>query len=418
MSKHFWLGCISCLFLCLPLSQTVAFAAPTFIPPLDVTIKIYRLFDDGSKYVDPMTHSYYLCNTGDVYRGCTVNVSNPPPFEGLNPATISINDNYLLTVLPSEVPIQSFHLKALEAQAIAARSYTFWHLWKNHNIDNSTSFQVFVPHQYDYLNSTDQQKVLAAVANHSYLTYSGDPLFGEFFSDIPARTISGTEPGLINIDDLISTYPTIIMDGHGRGMSQRGASRWAYGNMGFQGNLTPWSVTFQRTEQILFHYYTNAILLDENQNLISASFRWAPQKIESLPSFILSGSTYRARIYIQNIGTENWACSYPYKSFELKYWWQKDSNLQLSDNSISLCGLLKGDPTKPYEIVINNPPFGTGSYTLKFDIKITFSNDQTIFFSQQQPAWPTYDQSVFVVTTASTYLPITINEQFFEQQIK
>ncbi len=57
-------------------------------------------------------------------------------------------ENYLYSVVPSEMP-SSWNIEALKAQAIAARTYTFYHLEKAdkgkrlYDVDSSTRFQVY-----------------------------------------------------------------------------------------------------------------------------------------------------------------------------------------------------------------------------------------------------------------------------------
>lgn len=73
-----------------------------------------------------------------------------------------------------------------------------------------------------------------------------------------ARRLSAILVTLIAVDDPISSHPDIVQDGHGRGMSQKGASRWARGNLSYNINqdLGAWSVRWERAEQILVHYYS------------------------------------------------------------------------------------------------------------------------------------------------------------------
>lgn len=404
MRKFFRLALIFVALISFFILTTNALATPNYIPPQDLTISIYRLLDNGSLYTD-LFGNPYLCQTGDSWRGCTADTNYP--FQGPNPKTISINNEYLINVVPSEISIEAFHQRSIEAQAIAARSYIYWHLWKNHSINNSTNFQAYIPNTFQTLLINDQQSVLAAVANHSFLAIGPDPLFSEFFADIKNRTITGSEPGELNVDDLISSNSAIIQDGHGRGMSQKGSSRWAYGNMGFQNTLDPWSVTYNKVEQILFHYYTGANMLNENGSLISSSYRWNPQKFVNFPSFMLRNYSYQVGIYIQNVSTSDWNCTYPVYQINLRYWWKKNGNSpQVGINSVSLCGLNKGDPTNLFLINIDDiPQWGWGLYTISFDVKVTNYDGTGFYFSQQSTPWETYDRTTFVPQSAS-FLPL------------
>jgi hypothetical protein len=180
-----------------------------------------------------------------------------------------------MDVVPKEVSVEAFHPTAIQAQAIAARSYAYWHIRQGSTINNSTQFQVFVPYAFEALppitfpdnldnpcassNLNNNQRIVCnAVAARYYIAYGSYPndnlpAFTEYFADIRNRTISGGQPYLVAVDDPISSHPDIVQDGHGRGISQKGASRWVRGNLSFSINrdLGAWSVRWERVEQIL-----------------------------------------------------------------------------------------------------------------------------------------------------------------------
>lgn len=98
-----------------------------------------------------------------------------------NPATIPIETDYLLDVASAESMVSAMHATAVQAQAIAARTYTYWHIQHGSIINNFNEFQVFVPYAFERLspagrpdNATErcasanlhpyQRKVCAAVA--------------------------------------------------------------------------------------------------------------------------------------------------------------------------------------------------------------------------------------------------------------
>lgn len=274
-----------------------------YSPPSSITIWVYRLRGDGS--IEP---SYTLCSSNDTSYGCTAFVgdsSHAYPYGSNNPVTIPIETDYLLDVVPREMPVDPFHPTAIQAQAIAARSYAYWHIRQGSAINNSNQFQVFVPYTFEALSSTTfpdnpsdpcassnlnryQRIVCGAVARRHYIaygTYPNDdlPAFSEFFADIGNRTVNGGQPYLIAVDDPISSHPDIVPDGHGRGMSQKGAGRWARGNLSFNMNrdLGTWSVRWERAEQILVHYYTGVHIRDaaNNNALLTPSYRWNPLQI-------------------------------------------------------------------------------------------------------------------------------------------
>jgi hypothetical protein len=171
-----------------------------------------------------------------------------------------------------------YHHTGIEAQAVAARTYAYWHISQGSTINNSTQFQAFIPYFFDSLTpaivadnpsdpcassnlNSNQQIICIAIANRYYITpYPAggfqEPAKTEFFSDISNRTVDGGESYLMAVDNPISSACDANDYGHGRGMSQEGASRWARGNRcsyAAQGD-DPWSLHWERAEQILFHY--------------------------------------------------------------------------------------------------------------------------------------------------------------------
>ncbi|MBK7201924.1 SpoIID/LytB domain-containing protein [Candidatus Amarolinea dominans] len=233
------------------LPSSIAAPMSSFTPPTNITVRMYRLFSGGGS-------TGILCSSNDTSYGCTAFVGDSGhayPYGTNNPITIPIETDYLLDVVPSEVSVEAFHPTAIQAQAIAARSYAYWHINQGSTINNSTQFQVFVPYAFEVLPPTtfpdnsgdpcasnnlndDQRIVCSAVAPRHYIsygTYPNDdlPAFTEYFADIPNRTLNGGQPYLIAVDDPISSHPDIVQDGHGHGMSQKGASRWARGNLSY-----------------------------------------------------------------------------------------------------------------------------------------------------------------------------------------
>ena len=83
--------------------------------------------------------TYTLCSPGDISYGCTAISSRSYPYSA-NPVTIPIETDYLLDVVPKEVSVEAFHPTAIQAQAIAARSYAYWHIRQGSTINNSTQF--------------------------------------------------------------------------------------------------------------------------------------------------------------------------------------------------------------------------------------------------------------------------------------
>jgi hypothetical protein len=340
--------------------------------------------------------------------------------------------DYLLDVILREISVGVFHPNAIKAQAIAARSYAYWHIRAGSSINNSTDFQVFIPHSFEALNPTtnpdnpsnpcssanlnaDQQRVCAAVGARHYISYGAPPnddlpAFSEFFADIPYRTLTGGQPYELSVEDPISSHPAIIQNGHGRGMSQSGASRWAYGNLGFQGNLDPWSLRWENAEQILVHYYTGVQVRDaSNYNAtITPPYRWNPLNIYGLPSTIYHGQIFPVTIHLQNTGTLDWICQYPNINFELRYRWAKAGHPDvIGADSVSLCGQTKGDPSPLVTLDVKNlPSWGPGVYTLRFDVYLVTATS-SYWFSDF--GWPAYTTSVCVDGPCKLYLAALFN---------
>ncbi len=119
-------------------------------------------------------------NADAVYRGCfEVYCSS----EGLVLVNELGVEEYLYGVVPSEMP-SSYPEEALKAQAICARTYTYFHKnsgyaypeWQAH-IDDSTSYQV-------YKNTAESDAATAAVdaTRDCVITYGGDVIESFYYS--------------------------------------------------------------------------------------------------------------------------------------------------------------------------------------------------------------------------------------------
>jgi hypothetical protein len=193
----------------------------------------------------------------------------------------------------------------VQAQAIAARTYVYWHSVLQTKaditeplIDNSNAIQVFVPRWYDVytsiygdqLGAAYQQVVNAALADRFYLSNNtgywyydplynadwvwlegDDPIFAEFSADAYLNTVAGSFPYLARVADPISYDPAILViiaatGAHQRGLSQNGASRWARGSSSYQPPPAGarWAVSWPDRYQLLTHYYTGIHMRDAN----------------------------------------------------------------------------------------------------------------------------------------------------------
>lgn len=273
---------------------------------------MYVLNSDGSISNPPR-----LCQAGSNDYGCTA-ASNlgSYPFGTTNPVTVqlegtAVNNRYLRDVVPQEMSPGTHHALAVQAQAVAARTYAYWHIQQGSQINNSTQFQAFIPRKYDTL-PTDQRAIVdAAVQDRHYLSQAANdtPVFAEFFADIPLRTLNGSFPYLAAVEDPISSHPDVTQQGHGHGLSQNGASRWAFGNRGYRGNLDPWSLAWTSRNQILSHYYTGIHVRDATSGNASLTpeRRFNALYVNwSRPPAFPNGICSRITVWLHNTGTGAW----------------------------------------------------------------------------------------------------------------
>lgn len=404
-----------------------------FTPPMNITVRMYRLFSGGAS-------TGILCSSTDTSYGCTAFVGDPNrpyPYGVNNPVTIPIETDYLLDVVPREMGTY-YHPTALQAQAIAARSYAYWHIRRGSTINNSAQFQVFIPYTFESLNPANfpnnpsnpcastnlnnaQRIICNAVAPRYYVSYGTPPnddlpAFTEFSADVLNRTVSGGQPYLVAVDDPISSGCDANTYGHGRGMSQEGASRWARGNRcsyAGQGD-DPWNVRWERAEQILVHYYTGVHIRDASNNNVrlTPSYRWNPLQINwgtpnNRPPTMYRGNTYPLTVEVQNTGISDWTCGYPHFSYELRYRWAKPGFREVMGSGwASVCGTPKGDPSPTVNLTIQDiPNWGPGAYTIRFDIYVTSAYGNFWF---RDYGWPSYDVSVCVDGPCKVYIPLVL----------
>jgi len=386
------------------------------------------------------------CSPGDAHYGCTVFCDNQSPYTCASPVipypygsaypTLSYQNDYLLDVVAQETNPNGFADITVNAEAIVARSYAYHYTGNKQLLENSTTNQAFIPWKFDSLNTEtldnpaipcasnnlndDQHEVCNAVGSGYYLSWDdpSNPTFlparTNFVGDIVNRTTSsGDRAYLIGVEEPVSNLntpcPAANTAGITYGMSQEGANRWAEGNqcgpIYYPDSYLPWNVQWTRTEQILFHYYTDVHIRDNNKQIVTALSpvdRWNPLKfdgalLEPVP-VLVRGATLPAAALVQNTGLSNWTCDgVAVSNYRLRYWWQREGHVaEIGEVSQSLCGLQQGSSAWTYFLVGSIPNWGYGYYTLQFDIvKDTPSGD--VRFS---PAWATYDKQVFVFPTS------------------
>jgi hypothetical protein len=259
--------------------------------------------------------------------GCTAfpgDVNRSYPFATAHPTVLiegtAVNNRYLRDVIPQETGPAAYHETALRAQAIAARTYAYWFVQHPmstnpaYHINNSAAKQVFVPYKFDTLTTGQQTIVNNALQDRYYLSQASDdnPIFSEFFADIPLRTITNTGYSyLVQVEDPINSHPDVVQDGHGHGLSQKGASRWVRGNLSYNINtdLGAWSVSWPERFQLLTHYYTGIHVRDAaNGNaIVTPTWRGAALQVAwARPRSYPDGICSRIEVWLQNSGTSPW----------------------------------------------------------------------------------------------------------------
>jgi hypothetical protein len=375
-----------------------------------------------------------FCNNGDEsgqrWEECASGATKPYPYGSNNAPPVQIESDYLLDVVSHEAFPGILSAVAVEANAIAARSFTYGHISATHTIDNSTNKHVFVPYRFESLNPTvapnnpanvcsstnlnpAQQKVCNGAARRYYVSYGTAPnddypAITEYFSDIPNQTVTGSVPYEISVADPISNPADHV--GHGRGMSQNGASRWGYGNKGFRGNLASWSVQWTQPEHILFHYYTGVHLRDANNNntRLSPDYRWNPLAVNwggeaTKPPDMQVGATYNVAIQLQNTGAVNWG-----SDVRLSCQWKKpDGSIVNCATSANPGTLTMGSPAPTITLPVSpNTGFTNGIYTLMIDMK----QGSTFFHNRESgKPWPTLNYSVCIGNNCGKiFLPLVM----------
>ncbi len=98
-------------------------------------------------------------------------------------------EEYLASVVPSEMPA-SWNMEALKSQAIAARTYTYYHLTKNndtksiYDLDATTNFQVYKGIAAEKDSSTKAVRDTAGII----MTYNHVPILAYFHSTSGGKT--------------------------------------------------------------------------------------------------------------------------------------------------------------------------------------------------------------------------------------
>ncbi len=402
-------------------------SSTAFAPPQQISLTVFRLTANGGVTADK-------CTPGDSSFGCVHAAGQGTYPYATNPITISMENDYLLNVVPQEMPL-SFEPIALEAQVVAARTYAYWHINRGSKINNSISYQAFVPGKFAAygaqpdnlaepcasLNlSAAQRKLCDAMRTPRYLSPAASdvPVLTEFSADWPDRTVGrASQPGLVAVDDPISNTSNGICTSsgagsHGRGLSQTGAQRWARGTQCAYGTARAfWSVRWRTAEQLLFHYYTGVRLRDASGAPADLESRWNPLAIAG-GERISPGVPNAMIVKVQNTSPAAWACDSAVISRTLGYRWV--SNTQTIDGlgqAAVPCGLAPGDPSPSVSLVITDAPDWTpGPYSMTLDMRAHMTDSTLLWFSDEGWAPYTLTFQLSVPIRQVIWLPAVVRE--------
>ncbi len=398
-----------------------------FVPPQQISLTVFRLTANGGVTADK-------CTPGDSSFGCVHAAGQGTYPYATNPITISLENDYLLNVVPQEMPL-SFESIALEAQVVAARTYAYWHINRGSKINNSISYQAFVPGKFAAYGaqpdnsgepcassnlSSSQRKLCTAMRMPRYLSPAASdvPVLTEFSADWPDRTIGrASQPGLVAVDDPISNTSNGVCTStstgsHGRGLSQTGAQRWARGTQCAYGAPRAfWSVRLLTAEQLLFHYYTGVRLRDVSGAPVDLEHRWNPLNIVG-GERVSPGVPNAMTVKVQNTSPAAWHCDATIISYTLGYRWISGTQTIDGLGQAALpCGLAPGDPSPNVSLVITDVPEGSpGPYSMTLDMRAHMSDLMPIWFSSEGWAPYTLTLQVSVPITPVIWLPAVVRE--------
>lgn len=411
-----WLLALGAAFVSFWLVQVLSAAPDRVPPPSTIRVMMYQLNENGSIFAPGGTPHACATPANRTEWGCTafhegstpVVTLVPYPYGNTPAPQVSFETDYLKNVVPQEMAGGSPQT-ALRAQAVAARSYAMYQTGIGGEFNNSASRQVFVPYRFELLRVeggdpghnptttptpnvnncttipdsgvTRYQRNVCEALSHTRGVYVSPsdrdaPVMTEFSSDVKARTTPGATPHLVSVDNPISTACDAQNVGHGRGMSQKGAMRWARGHECSYDNATPasgnrpgapWSVRWENYRQILVHYYTGIHLRNASGSPLTPADRWNLLK-HNVPASMPASTNRSVTLILQNTSTWDWWSG----SVALGYQWTSrgappdDGNWQIASQSLSLA---QGQTlTNTVSIVA---PGSGGLYDLHWDLANT-----------------------------------------------
>lgn len=180
--------------------------------------------------------------------------------------------------------------------------------------------------------------------------------------------------------------------------------------MGWQGNLTRWSVQYDDVEHLLVHYFTEIQIRDQNGNSTTPDGRWDLLSIgwgtpDNQPPGMQHGILYPITIELQNTGTADWDCNFPSETYLLKYRWTRNGNQATGSGQVSVYGIDKGGASQPLNLTIQNiPNWGNGAYGLHFDVESINGKNRL---------WSTYTVLVCVGNEPceNMFLPLVVSSE-------
>lgn len=136
-----------------------------------------------------------MASGNKVYRDRLAAMSPTPGRAGRATVNVIRYDSYVKGVVPAEMPA-SWSPEAVQAQAVAARSYAWWsastHPTRYYHICDTSSCQVYRGVGGEYAASNDA----VAKTSGQILTYQGKPAFTQFSSSSGGWTSAGSVPYL------------------------------------------------------------------------------------------------------------------------------------------------------------------------------------------------------------------------------
>ena len=422
-----FLGIVFCLFSLhtIPIQAQV----PPYDPPIQVTLTMYQLIEGGVKHgerVIPLME----CKRDNLIIatsfGCTAitkspNRTPPYPFEN-STITISIDgtdgpDNvgypyaYLWDVVTIELGVHQkgdsslpnsgyISHSAIEAQAIAARTFTFHRDEYFDDVDNSTEFHAYLPYSYQALLDDNQKEdVRLGTQRQLYLAESNTsyPLDAQYGADNLAQTVAGTPTFVSDINYLRSVEDPIsakegTVNGNGIGMSSNGAKRWSYGHQAAQPGANSdddqWSARWDQSFQILTHYYTGVHIRDVTMPDATVSetpdYRWVPLQIQA-PVIRCAAAGVPISVRVQNTGTVPWPAGTVHGCSSVVPGLTAAAVVQCQQPTDPLIPVVVERGDEEVITITIDLPVGQNTYTL--DLYSTEIGQQ---FSQQSPSWPQY----------------------------